>query len=149
MLHKGPYRLRPSIALASLLAWLHALAILVLCASTLSLLWLLLFLPCAWLSLRYYLQHYIYLQHPTSIVSFSFTDKGYWLLRQANGEEYLNVLLPESIITTHIILLHFQVLQLKRRYKIPIFFDGLDKESHRRLRVLLNNFPDEKMGIEY
>ncbi len=139
MLYKGPYKLKPSLYLATVLSVLHAAAVLVVWASTMPW-WLasLLSLLC-WLSLQYHLHRYVYLDMALAVTTFSYAAQGNWLIEQHNGERYIATLLPDSVVTAEVLWLHFRCLHTGWRYKVPLFSDSLAEPLHRRLRVLLGS----------
>ena len=58
-----------------------------------------------------------------------------WFIKTGQENSHFVEILPGTWISTWLILLHYQLHQ--RSYLRPIFYDALDKEAFRRLRVYL------------
>jgi len=96
---------------------------------------LLLFLPV--LGMNFYTQYcrHVLLSDSKSVVTVRHAEQG-WLLRFLEEEEIDVQILPDSYIHPLLVILNFR--QGRQRFSVPLPFDALDPEQHRKLRVRLN-----------
>ena len=95
-----------------------------------------------WWTLRYQVFFYM----PWSVVAIHWTNQG-WLLELANGITLSAQLLPSSIITVPLVLLHFRCGRWYRRSLI-LCPDSLSKDELRRLRFWLRFHFDLKHYLD-
>ncbi len=76
------------------------------------------------------------LSSPAAVKSLICTTDGRWELCRGDGGCYAATLLPAAYISPWLVLLRFMT-EDKRRCAVILPADGLDADSHRRLRVQL------------
>lgn len=126
---------RPSRTLSVYLLGLHGVAMLAvihlpLAPSVLSMLIIALLLHGAWLGWSAVLR-----RAPWSIVALSWNAGG-WMLTRADGQMRTACLLPSSVVTHFVVVLHFRD-PARRRYVLPLWRDSVAAEDWRRLQVRL------------
>jgi len=84
-----------------------------------------------WITLKNYL---FKTSKPSPIIAYN--DSEGWSLQAIDSPLEYAELLPSSITTRIVTLMHFEMDNRQRR-TVPIFKDSLDKDSYRKLRVLL------------
>ncbi|NEX16559.1 MAG: hypothetical protein C1943_08020 [Halochromatium sp.] len=134
---RPPLRLRPrrSDLLGLMLVVTHLLAALVLLLMPLALEPRALLLLLVMLSLGYGLWAQWLALAPWSVREAVWTEQG-WQLRFRNGQQRQAVLLPSTLISVRLVILHFRVGWL--RYPQLILTEAvIDRELMRRLRVRL------------
>ena len=101
---------------------------------------LLLLLPVV--AMNFYTQYcrHVLLSDNSSVVSVRHSEQG-WNLYFFDNEELDVELLRDSYIHPLLVILNFK--QGRQRISVPLPFDALDPEQHRRLRVRLNGLRNE------
>jgi hypothetical protein len=125
---------KPSKWLFRLLLAVHGLAFLAVCFSAINIagkgiVFLALFISCYYLCWLKILQ-----QRVGSIVRCVCVNEQ-WVLLDCEGNEYQAELLGDSLVTTILIILNFRVVNSRRRKSLVLFWDSLDRDTFRRLRV--------------
>lgn len=113
----------------------HGIAALGSIANNLPLLWRIIILVIVAISYRITLKNYLFnTSKPTLVIAHN--DSEGWSLQAVDSPLQYVGLLPSSVTTRIVTLLHFEMDNRQQR-TIPIFKDSLDKECYRKLRVLL------------
>ncbi len=91
------------------------------------------------LSLIYWWQRDLARSMDESVIGVDWSDTRGWMLRLKNGDSLRAVLCPSSIISRHLIILHFNADGIGRS-ALAIPGDATGKNQFRRLRVLLRMY---------
>lgn len=97
--------------------------------------WYLALLPglfCAALA-GYFLKLHYWQQLPRSVLEINQDGQGQWAIRCYAGDWQLAKLMPDSFVSTLLVIMNFTVE--KRRYTVILPAGSLDKDTFRRLRV--------------
>ena len=91
------------------------------------------------ISLVYHIQKHGYHRLAKAIKSLTYVEQKVWRLTQRNGVPLNAVLLGDSVVTRHLLILNFKIqLQNKTGGKrsVVIFNDSMSQISFRQLRLL-------------
>ena len=132
--------LSSSLALSSLLLFLHLGAIVVFLMLALSIVIKILVVMIVLISLYYNTRLHSLLRSDRSIVSLRWLDDNEWQLMQCDGVNYQAHLNMNSYLHPKLTVLNFNLVGSKKKRTVMIFSDAIDKDSFRRLRVRLRLF---------
>ena len=72
-----------------------------------------------------------------NIQTLEWAGDGNWYIKTFAGKELAAQLQPSSFVHSWLVILNFRLQEQKRLHSVVLFFDALDKETLRRLRVRL------------
>ena len=130
--------LRPSRILYALLLAIHGGALAILLLAPLSWPPRILLALLLLLSLRHSVARWALLERRRSVVALARDRSGEWRVTLAGGEELEVRLLPDSFVSTWLVVLNFSLAESSGSLSAVILPDMLDGNTLRRLRVLLS-----------
>ena len=90
-------------------------------------------------SLIYHIQRHVYHRLKKAIKSLTYVNKEGWCLIQRNGVQLNAVLLGDSIVTRHLLILNFKIQsenKIATKRSIIVFNDSMEQVTFRHLRLL-------------
>ncbi len=138
--YAAPLRLelRPSRVLATLLCALHAVAMLSVLPLSLEWWWRSALLSVVFLSLVHVLRRQALLAGANAVRGLLWESEGSWLLTLGDGRSCAAQLLPGAFVHPWLVVLNFKLEDAWWGSRaVVLCADGLDGQSHRRLRVRL------------
>ncbi len=90
-------------------------------------------------SLAYYIEKHVCHRLAKAIKSLTYLDKHVWCLTQRNGAKLNAILLGDSVVTSHLLILNFKIQlpsKIGGKRSVIVFNDSMNRIAFRQLRLL-------------